>query len=253
MFRGSRKHILDWTGRPEFGPELVTLVAPVDCRLTAASRWMPAGYPAPEEARLDRFGPEVLPDSSAWQALRTWWLVHGRGANTPNWDVAAVCEIENRTGLILIEAKANVPELSVLGKPLAPGASANSRENHDRIAVAIADAQSGLARLGVFTKISSASHYQLSNQVAFAWKLASLGLPIVLVYLGFLGDAGISDVGSPFESSAHWESAFAKYACDVVSKNSFEKRIDCGLAPFWMLLRSRQVLQVSGAPSSQHH
>ncbi len=43
--------------------------------------------------------------------LRKWWLVHERGANTPNWDIAAGCEIEGKTGVILVEAKANVPEL----------------------------------------------------------------------------------------------------------------------------------------------
>jgi hypothetical protein len=61
MSRGSRKHVLDWTERPEFCAELLQLVAPVECRLTAQSKWMPRGYRSPDEARLETFGPEVLP------------------------------------------------------------------------------------------------------------------------------------------------------------------------------------------------
>ena len=33
--------------------------------------------------------------------------------------------------------------------------------------------------------ISHESHYQLANRLAFACKITSLGIPTVLVYLGF--------------------------------------------------------------------
>ena len=245
MFRGSRKHVLDWTSRPEFCVELLQLVRPVACRLTASSQWMPRGYRSPDEARLETFGPEVLPDSGAWAALRKWWLVHERGANTPNWDIAAGCEIEGRAGLILVEAKANVPELSADAKPIDTKASAASAENHQRIAAAIADACSALQELGVATTISRDSHYQLSNRVAFAWKLATLGIPTVLVYLGFTGDDGIGDAGTPFSDSSHWETVFAEHAYSVVPREVFERRIDCVAAPVWFLLRSRRVIEMS--------
>lgn len=84
MFRGSRKHVLDWTSRPEFCSELLQLVAPVDVRLAATSQWMPRGHRDPNEARLETFGPKVLPHKETWQRLRRWWLAHERGANTPN-------------------------------------------------------------------------------------------------------------------------------------------------------------------------
>jgi hypothetical protein len=107
--------VLDWTDRPQFSVELLQLVAPVDCRLTARSQWMPQGYRSPDEARLETFGPKVVPETETWSNLRTWWLAHERGANTPNWDIAASCEIDEKPGLILIEAKANLPELSIAG------------------------------------------------------------------------------------------------------------------------------------------
>lgn len=237
--------MLDWTDRPEFSVELLQLVAPIDCRLSARSRWMPRGYRSPDEARLETFGPDALPNAETWSRLRKWWLAHERGANTPNWDIAAGCEIEGRPGLILVEAKANVPELSVAGKPVDAGASAASGDNHERIGLAINEACASLRRISASTAISRDSHYQLSNRVAFAWKLASLGVPTVLAYLGFWGDGGIVDAGQPFADAGHWEAVFAQYAHTMVPRELFERRVECETAPMWLLVRSRQVIEAS--------
>src|SRR5450759_4604636 len=84
-------------------------------------KWfMPRGCSNPREARLESFGPRLLPESPAWLALRDWRLVHKAGANTPNWDIAAGCEIEGRAGIVLVEAKANWPELGVGGSRSPP-------------------------------------------------------------------------------------------------------------------------------------
>src|SRR5450759_4547533 len=84
-------------------------------------KWfMPRGCSNPREARLESFGPRLLPESPAWLALRDWRLVHKAGANTPNWDIAAGCAIEGRAGLVLREAKANGPELGVGGSRSPP-------------------------------------------------------------------------------------------------------------------------------------
>jgi hypothetical protein len=237
--------VLDWTDTPEFSVELLQLVAPVDCRLSARSRWMPRGYRSPDEARLETFGPEVWPETKAWSVLLKWWLAYERGANTPNWDIAASCEVDGGPGLILVEAKANVPELSVAGKPTDLGVSAASAENHQRIGVAIGEACAALQRVSPSTAISRDSHYQLSNRVAFAWKLANAGVPTVLVYLGFWGDDGLADVGPPFQSAAHWEAVFTEYARSVVPMDLFEYRVECGAAPMWLLVRSRKAKAAS--------
>jgi hypothetical protein len=250
MYRGSRKHVLDWTDRPEFPLELLQLVAPVECRISPRSRWMPRGHGTPEEARLDTFGPEALPHSPVWSTLRAWWLVHERGANTPNWDIAAACEIEGTPGFILVEAKANVPELGVAGKGLDAAASAASTANHQRIGVAIQEACDALRGMSASVAINRDSHYQLSNRIAFAWKLASLGIPTVLVYLGFVGDTGIADAGTPFADAAHWQTTFNSYASSIVPEDLFERRLDCGTAPTWLLVRSKRVLEVSARGDS---
>ena len=243
--RGSRKHVLDWTSRPTFLIELLELISPVDCKITAASRWMPQGHGNPQEARLETFA--FLP-SDVRTALRRWWLVHDVGANTPNWDIAVGCEIEGKAGLILVEAKANVPELSASGKSASEQASDRSSENHARILAAIGEACDGLRQVGVETSITARRHYQLSNRIAFAWKLAEIGIPTVLVYLGFTGDDGIRDAGDPFRDDRDWQSAFGSYAHPLVPKANFDRRIDCGGAPTWFLVRSRSVIEQSPPP-----
>lgn len=247
MYRGSRKHVLDWTDQPQFATELLQLAAPVECRLSGQSRWMPRGHRSPDEARLETFGPTILPDAGMWRSLSSWWLAHQRGANTPNWDIAAACEIEGVSGLILVEAKANVPELSPAGKPREATASAESAANHARIGAAIEEACLALRKVSSSTAISRDRHYQLSNRIAFTWKLATLGVPTVLIYLGFWGDTGIVDAGAPFESDADWHARFAEHAAGVVSAELFERRLDCGAAPAWLLVRGRPVIEPSGA------
>lgn len=248
VYRGSRKHVLDWTDRATFVAELIELVRPVTLEAPAAALWMPCGHAAPGEARLERFGPRWLPDHPAWPVLRRWWLAHERGANTPNWDLTLACRIEGRPGLVLVEAKANKPELKSDGKTLDPKASDNSRDNHAQIARAIAEAWAALRKLDAGVAIDRDTHYQLSNRVAFTWKLASLGIPTVLVYLGFCGDAGIVDAGEPFADDADWRATFGEHAKAVLPAALLERRLDCGAAPAWILVRSRPVLAISPPP-----
>jgi hypothetical protein len=206
---------------------------------------MPRGYADPEEARLERFGPLVMPDRPIWGHLEDWWLAHKRGANTPNWDIALACEIEGRAGLVLVEAKANWPELGTAGKRPANPASPRSVENHERIGAAIDEACLGWRLIDPRVGISRDSHYQLANRLAFTWKLGTFGVPTVLVYLGFTGDEGIRDAGEPFPDAADWRQAFSEYTHDVVSLDLFEARHDLGEAPVWLALRTREALESS--------
>jgi hypothetical protein len=247
VLRGSRKHVLDWTSRTEVVNEILQLAKPVECRATSVSRWMPKGHAEPDEARLERFGPRCLPDHPAWAELQSWWLRHTRGANTPNWDLALQCDVEGSPGLILVEAKANVPELSSLGKPQSDTASPNSRENHEQIGAAIAQVAAEMSVLIPGLAIHRDHSYQLSNRIAFAWKLASLGIPTVLIYLGFVGDEGIRDAGEPFRSEAHWDTIFREHLAAVCPNPTaiLEQRLATRAAPMWLLSRSRPVLEPS--------
>jgi hypothetical protein len=124
-------------------------------------------------------------------------------------------------------------------------ASANSQENHRRIGEAIGEVAAGLSAQLTGIAISRDGHYQLSNRLAFAWKLASLGIPSVLVYLGFTGDNGIRDVGEPFAHDDHWQHTFRDHLHTVCTTSVLAAPIDVGSASFWVLSRSRPILEVS--------
>jgi hypothetical protein len=244
-YAGSRKHVLDWTAQPTFAAEMASMVAPAPVRITDESLWMPRGYDAPEEALLNRFGPDWLDRPSVWESLQAWWLVHRRNANTPNWDIAVGCEIGGQPGLVLVEAKANWPELDEGGKRLSTNPSTNSLENHARIGAAIEEANQGWQAIDQRVSISRDSHYQLSNRLAFTWKLATLGIPVVLVYLGFTGDSGIADVGAPFADDHDWQRAMASYAGSIFPTDCMNRTIDVQDTLVWVLVRSKPVLSVS--------
>lgn len=240
MPRGSREQVLHWTDQPRFLPELLGLAPPeVHCCVTANSQWMPMGLAHSREARLESFGPKVVPDYD-WKSLGNWWLAKPKGANTPNWDIALGCDIGGKPGLILVEAKAHERELDERGKEEREDASPNSRENHRRIAEAISEAQRDLRARGCLEgiTISHERAYQLANRIAFAWRLASTGIPVVLLYLGFIDDKEIANAGKPFESSAHWHHHVREHlgltGDEMVS-------IECQTAKerFWLLSRAR--------------
>ena len=93
--------------------------------------------------------------------------------------------------------------------------------------------------------ISRDSHYQLANRLAFTWKLATLGIPVMLLYLGFTGDDGIRVAGRPFADDADWRNAFNAYVSDAVPLSMFDRRLEVGSTPIWLVSRSRPVIEVS--------
>lgn len=56
--------------------------------------------------------------------------------------------------------------------------------------------------------LSTLEFYQLSNRFAFAWKLASMGIPTILIYLGFIG---AEEMGKRhFKSHNDWKKCVEK-------------------------------------------
>lgn len=244
-YRGSRKHILEWRQSPLFLEQLNSLLEPTRVRVADASTVLPISRSHPTEARLETYGPRFLAETIDWKSVRTWWLRHGDGANTPNWDLAAVGKRAGKPVLVLVEAKANVPELGIAGKPMSRAASIKSMENDLQIRAAIDEAGKEWRQLDPHVHLSAASHYQLSNRLAFTWRLASLGLDVVLVFLGFTGDNGIADAGKPFSDEKHWQQAFWKHARLVVPHGVFERELTFDDGTAWLLLRSLPCLAVS--------
>ncbi len=60
-----------------------------------------------------------------------------------------------------------------------------------------------------------------------AWKLASMGIPNTLVFLGFTGDIEIARTGRYFADDAHWQLAFATYALSSIPQKHLERDRSC--------------------------
>jgi len=156
------------------------------------------------------------------------------------------CTVEGKKGIVLVEAKANEAELKLEGKPFEEDASRQSISNHQQIGECIAEACRGLNEKIPDINIQRDSHYQLANRVAFAWKLAQCGMPVVLLYLGFLGDSGISDVGIPFRDNDHWQRVMGGYIQGILPQSFPETRIEFESGDsVVMLIRSLPVIEVS--------
>ena len=239
--RGSRRHVLDWTESPQFSTELEQLTAPLSVRVAGPDCWMPRGRSAPCEARLGTFRPYPFRESCPWSELRGWWLAHPRGANTPNWDLACAAYINDEPGLILVEAKAHTSELSSAGKPPCRAHIGATAENHGRIGAAIGEASDALRSVDARVNLQRDAYYQLSNRIAFAWKLASLGVPTVLVYLGFLGDGNVRGPEHALKGDGHWQRVFREHAESVWPDSLLEDAVPAGTSSFWVLVRSRWI------------
>lgn len=214
--RGSRARCLLLTDGPDevVAERLNRIVQPLAWIDPSRDRWMPRGPDAPAEARLGDAA--ILLSDGHREAVTSWWLVTRAGANTPNWDLAATAAIGGRQGLVLIEAKAHDRELKPDGK--SPGNAAN----HSRIGTAIGEANQALNALRPGWALSRDSHYQLANRFAGSWKLASLGVPVVLVYLGFLNAEEMGDQGAPLASAGDWLRVVLSHSCGIVPESVWE-------------------------------
>jgi hypothetical protein len=206
-FKGSRFRCLLVTHKPksqvvEFLNSLVHPFATVD----ADDRFMPEGFCKPEEASLGQT-PGFLNDNQR-RTVTEWWLKVPERANTPNWDLVSTCTMDGREGLLLIEAKAHVGELKAND-----ACGATNDDNRQTIRNEIAKVSTAL---GSGWRLSAESHYQLSSRFAWAWKVASLGVPVVLVYLGFLN---ADEMNRPFADHQAWERCLLAYAESTVPRD----------------------------------
>jgi hypothetical protein len=168
---------------------------------------MPVGFEDLEEAQLPQ-APRILAPELGRQ-LSEWWLPTDRQeAKTPNFDIASTCSVDGRPGLLLVEAKAHDQELikEASGRRLGADSPEERKASHGPIGDAINLAREGFEQAtGLKWRISRDSHYQMSNRFAWSWKLTQLGIPVVLVYLGFLNAHDMESNGRrPFSDYESW-------------------------------------------------
>jgi hypothetical protein len=247
QFDGSRRHILDWVESPDFLDTVRQWVAPQGFTVARDAIWMPNRWDRPRESRLFNKGSPFL-DPGCKDTLRRWWLAHA--GNIPNWDLIVQATARGGPALDLVEAKAHVGEFDCKSKPLlyrSEDLEARERttRNHLQIGLAIAEPSSALSSVHEGISISCDRKYQLSNRIAVAWKLASLGIPSTLVFLGFTGDREISKDGDYFADDDHWQRAFDDYLKGILRVDWVENDISGGAASLRVLSRSLPVIRYS--------
>ena len=86
--------------------------------------------------------------------------------------------------------------------------------------------------------LSRDSHYQLSNRFAWAWKLAEMDIPVVLVFLGFLNATEMEDRGESFRNHQEWRNYMMDQVIGIVPLEAWERPLLVGRAHLVTLLRS---------------
>lgn len=231
VLRGSRLLTLVLTGLSDaaFADTISRLIAPHG-RVAPDGLRMPRGTVLPQGSRL---GPaEGLLEPRVSAALKQWWIEGRHGAYEPTWDVACQAEIGGRPGLVLAEAKAHADELRADGVP--------TRNAYYRagIRTCLREAGRGLDDALPGWNLSGDSHYPLASRFAWAWKLAGLGLPVILLYLGYLDAGPMSDRGWPFASSAAWDGAVRDHARGIVPEAAWNTPLPVGGSVLIPLIRS---------------
>ena len=242
--RGSkpRCHLMTHGAPEEVAGRLTALIAPWGL-VNRGDQWMPEGFGSPEEAQLHQ-SPRLLPPQLS-EALRTWWLeVPSPRSATPNWDIASTCTVRGteERGLLLVEAKAHEHELN--GEEAAKPAqeTASGRRNHERIGRCIQQANLALtAATGRSWRLSHRSHYQMSNRFAWACKLAELGVPVILVYLGFLQADEMKPKGRPFANKDEWEQLVRSHSATVFPGDTWDRTWTVAGQPLVPLIRTTTV------------
>jgi len=242
--RGSkpRCHLLTHGSAQEVAGRLSRIVAPF-ATVSASDHWMPGGFDSVQECQLHRRS--CVLDSGLCDQLAAWWLpADQRTGRTPNFDIAATCSVDGRPGIVLVEAKAHDNELirasggrNVTSKE--PAEQKQRESSHDTIAIAIAQARLGLAEAtGLNVGISRDVSYQMSNRFAWAWKLAESGVPVVLVYLGFLDAEDMAKDGRPFHTHEDWDQLVRSHAAAIVPEEIWDRKWEVNGTAFIPMIRS---------------
>ncbi len=237
----ARCHLLTHGSRNQVSARLSSLIAPSGNVLPESHCWMPQGFDVPDEPQLGT-SDNLIPDEGSRKALVEWWLAVPKRANTPNWDIASTCTVDGKTGLLLIEAKAHDKELlkEDVGKSLKYPVTPNSLSNHDRIGSCIRDANLALAaETKLPWALSRDTNYQMSNRFAWSWKVTELGLPVILVYLGFLRAEEMRRKDqNPLPDDEEWQRLVKSHGEPLVPKEVWNRKWTVHGQPFIPLIKT---------------
>jgi hypothetical protein len=232
-FKGSRLRCLLLTHQPrERVASFLTSITDRAARVTAADTWAPSGFLHPDEAKLGESA-RFLDEVNRGKITR-WWLAEPRKANTPNWDLVSTATVDGRPGLLLVEAKAHAAEFAD------DRCCATNKANFAQIERALAEATAAWSTHEPGFGLSAQSCYQLSNRLAFAWKLAAMDVPVVLVYLGFLNAAEMEG-REVLRDHAHWRTCVVGRSRASVPQAIWDRTFIVDGTPLTVLIRSAEV------------
>ena len=187
IWKGSRLRCVLFSGktREEIRSELMGMIAQAEIDSSSIEIdqehfiYYPQGPANSKEYRFSDAG--NLIDEDKRKKLIKWWLgTYETEKQTPNWDFVCTAKIDGKDGLILVEAKAHRGEFYYKNSC---GAGEESRK---AISHALDKAQELLENGFPEMSFDMDYSYQLSNRIAWSVKLAENGIPVVLIYLGFL-------------------------------------------------------------------
>jgi len=239
--KGSKKCVLDLVQTNSYISTINTLIKSSNAIVSEYDNWNPKSTHLKNEAELKdflkyNFAPQLGID------IQNWWLkVKHSKASTPNWDLISTCTLNNEKGILLVEAKAHWNELENESKGKKPksNASINSTLNHQQIGIAISQANSEINKVISNVSISRDKCYQLSNRVAHSWWLANQGIPVVLMYLGFLNCNDMNNGKNRlFTNDKNWQTCFNIHANQVGVDCIIDKWVDCGKSKFITICKS---------------
>lgn len=253
--RGSYRHMLDLVSSPSF-PTLVNgLLEGTGSKLADPDLHHPKGRTSKKEwceAELE----EYLSTSPAFNTTisKDWWIPYKVSVNKrPTWDLICHILVNDKPGLLIVEAKAHLGELSEQDKKSSPaGTSSRSIANDLSIRLRLSEASHSLTKLQVGPfELSADHHYQLSNRLAYLHKLAKEGVPTVLMYLGWLESPDWSR--DPLRDTKHWEDTVRTYAEGTVPWKFVGKKHHAkDGATMQMIVRSLNASQVAPSGVAGH-
>lgn len=239
--KGSQYAVIKLVETSDFVENVNRLIKPTKAKITVYDNWMPRSLHYDKEAELKDFLKYNF-SNQLGEDIHDWWLaVKHTMSRTPNWDLVSTCTINDKKGLVLIEAKAHSGELDYESRGKNPKklTSEDSVRNHIKIGAAIIEAKDEINKRIAGVNISRDLCYQLSNRVAHAWWLANQGIPVVLVYLGFLNCHDM-DYNNRilFKNDEDWQTCFNEHAQKVGVDTIIGKWVNCGESKFITICRS---------------
>lgn len=245
--KGSQTRCLELTSLPrtQISQILSSFIEDFDGEVRPSDHWAPNGFQDPKEIRLDE-ALGFLKSVDQRSELKSWWINPSLTKfRTPAWDLVSTCHIQGQPGLLLIESKAHLGEIN------SDPCSAKDKQNMTTLRAALDETTEGwndlLAGLAAtegwkpkqWVRLTPSCHYELACRLAFSLKLARMGIPTALVYLGFLEAWELEEQNCPiFRCHEEWENSVLEKTKQCVPNDLWNHVYDVQGIPLALQIRS---------------